>query len=222
MNGKMKIKIGTDLSMFVILMFLMSYEMVGESAHEWLGIVMFLLFLLHHILNRKWIKSILKRKYTLIRLVQTIFVMAILVFFIGSMVSGVILSQHFFKNMTIRGAANLARNIHIISAYWGFVLMAVHLGLHWNMFLKMIENRTGVYNKKVQWMIRIPMLMVVIYGIHAFLKRNIGNYMFLKAHFVFFDFSEPLLLFFVDYLAIAILFIALGHYFVKILKMIYR
>lgn len=37
MGKKQKIKSGVDLLMFVALMLLMPYGMVGETAHEWLG-----------------------------------------------------------------------------------------------------------------------------------------------------------------------------------------
>nr|WP_296094233.1 DUF4405 domain-containing protein [uncultured Dorea sp.] len=42
------------------------------------------------------------------------------------MVSGILLSRHIFRGVNIAGAANLARNVHMICAYWGFVLMAAH------------------------------------------------------------------------------------------------
>lgn len=56
MNTKQKIKITADALMTVALLLLMPYEMVGEAAHEWIGAGMFLLFILHHILNRKYRK----------------------------------------------------------------------------------------------------------------------------------------------------------------------
>ena len=39
-------------------------------------------------------------------------------------------------------------------------------------------------------------------GVYAFIKRDFGHYMFLRYHFVFFDFEEPLALFLLDYAAI--------------------
>lgn len=46
--------------------------------------------------------------------------------------------------------------------------------------------------------------------------------MFLKNEFVFFDFDEPLVLFFLDYLAVMGLFVFLGHYFAEFLKYLSR
>lgn len=38
MNKTLKFKIATDVVMTVLLLFLMSYQLVGNTAHEWLGV----------------------------------------------------------------------------------------------------------------------------------------------------------------------------------------
>ncbi len=68
MGTDRKVKIGIDLLMFLALMLLMPYEMVGETTHEWIGMAMFCLFVLHHIMNLRWTKSITKGKYTPLRI----------------------------------------------------------------------------------------------------------------------------------------------------------
>lgn len=44
--------------MTVMLLFLMAYSLIGEALHEWLGIGMLLLFVLHHILNASWYRNL--------------------------------------------------------------------------------------------------------------------------------------------------------------------
>lgn len=53
MRSIQKIKLAVDAAMTVALLFLMAYGLVGEAAHEWIGMGMFALFVAHHILNRK-------------------------------------------------------------------------------------------------------------------------------------------------------------------------
>ena len=60
--------------------------------------------------------------------------------------------------------------------------------------------------------------VVAVYGIYAFLKRDIGNYMLLRVHFVFFDYNEPLFFFLLDYIAVMGLFIFIGHYLADFLS----
>lgn len=52
MKRKTILKIVVDIGMTVMLLFLMTYELIGAAAHEWLGIGMFVLFITHHILNQ--------------------------------------------------------------------------------------------------------------------------------------------------------------------------
>ena len=63
-----------------------------------------------------------------------------------------------------------------------------------------------------KWSVRIIGILIAGYGVYAFIKRDIGNYMVLKNQFVFFDFDEPLVLFMLDYIAVMGLFVFLGHY----------
>ncbi len=51
-----------------------------------------------------------------------------------------------------------------------------------------------------------------LYGVYAFVRRQIGSYMFLQNQFVFFDFGEPRIFFFMDYLAVMCLFAVCGYY----------
>ena len=55
MSKKNIAKIGIDIVLTVLLPLLMAYTLVGEVAHEWLGLAMLLLFIAHHVLNIRWI-----------------------------------------------------------------------------------------------------------------------------------------------------------------------
>ena len=48
MGVKASAKLAVDMAMTILLMLLMAFELVGRSAHEWLGMGMFVLFVLHH------------------------------------------------------------------------------------------------------------------------------------------------------------------------------
>ena len=98
------------------------------------------------------------------------------------------------------GVANMARNIHILCAYWGFLLMAVHLGLHWNMMLRILERALPM-----KGIAKILGLLIAVYGGYAFYKREIVNYLFLRSHFVFFGPEESLGVFLLDYIYIAMM-----------------
>ncbi|SEF60998.1 DUF4405 domain-containing protein [Lachnospira multipara] len=216
------VKILVDIGMTIILMLLMAYELVGRQAHEWLGMAMFALFILHHALNRKWSKNIFKGKYTLFRLFQTMLVIMILITMLGSMISGIMLSEYAFSFVKPGGGYEMFRNIHMLSAYWGFVLMSIHIGTNVGVMTAMIK-KTKTYNLKFGRVIFVLVpILISCYGIYAFYKRLIWQYMFLISHFVFFDYNEPLVLFMADYLSVMVLFTTFGHYISRGLQSLSR
>ncbi len=212
MKPKMILKLAVDFVMTAALLLLMAYELVGQAAHEWLGIGILVLFIIHHVLNWCWIRNILKGSYNPARIMKTGVVLLIFCAMAGSMISGVILSRHALSFLPIKGGRSFARNLHMISAYWGFVLMSVHLGFHWSMMTGMLKKFFPKSSSARKWAGRILALLMAGYGIYAFAKRDIGDYMMLRSHFVFFDYDEPLIFFYLDYIAIMGLFIFAGNY----------
>ena len=64
----MKTKRAVDIVMTLLLLFLMSYQVTEQAAHEWLGMGMTALVILHQILNRKWYAALFRGKYGAIRI----------------------------------------------------------------------------------------------------------------------------------------------------------
>jgi hypothetical protein len=56
---KSKLRWAVDGGLTVCLLLLMGYELIGQTAHEVLGVLMLALFIVHHILNRKWMANLL-------------------------------------------------------------------------------------------------------------------------------------------------------------------
>ena len=69
---KKKIRIIIDISMTVMMPLLMAYSLIGELFHEIAGSLIFILFIVHHILNKKWYSNVAKGKYNARRIFQTI------------------------------------------------------------------------------------------------------------------------------------------------------
>ena len=219
MNKKFICKIVVDMIMTVLLLFLMARQITGDAAHEWLGTGMFVLWIAHHILNRNWYSNIFKGKYTAGRILQIVTNIVVSLCMLGLMVSGIILSRKVFAFLPISGGTALARRLHILSSFWGFVMMALHLGLHWNMIIGMVRKAAGlVSSKTLRIILRAAAALIAVYGVYAFIKNKFLSYMFLTTPFVFFDFERPVALFFIEYIAIMELFIFISHYGSKLIK----
>lgn len=181
---------------------------------------MFLLFILHHILNGNWYKTLFKGRYTPARVFQLVVDILVFLAMLGLMVSGIRLSNHVFAFLNIRGGMSFARLLHMAASYWGFVLMALHLGLHWGMFLgmagKVLKLRRPSRLRKL--LLTILGAGIAVYGLMVFIRRDLLTYMLLQTQFVFLDFGEPIPLFYLDYLAMMGAFIFLAYYASKLLR----
>lgn len=206
---KTKLKCTVDLLMTAALLLLMGYDLIGSALHEWLGVGMSLLFIVHLALNRTWIKRIGRGRYSAYRILQTAVILLIFVSMLGLMFSGIVLSQHIFAPLPIRGLSSIARQIHMVCSFWGFVLMSLHLGFHWGMVLSML--RLPSKGAKA-WLLRGTGWMVALYGTWAFVRRGLPGYLLMQNHFVFLDYEEPPALFYADYLAVIGLMIFCAYY----------
>ena len=222
---KKNIRILVDCGMVMLLPLLMAYSLVGETAHEYLGIGMFLLFVIHHILNIAWWKHIFRGKYTLLRVLGTVINLALAIIMLALPISGMILSRHVFLFLHF-GGASTARTVHLLASYWGLVLMSFHAGMHGNVMIGMLRKAANMQqpSKIRTWSLRVIAVLLVVCGGHAFVKNKISSYLFLRTQFVFIDFSQPIVWTLIDYLLVSILFIIIGYGFNYIihLKYVYK
>ena len=220
MKPKAVFKIAADLLMTLGLLFLMGYQFWGDAAHEWAGAGMFLLFIAHHILNANWYKSILRGKYSSFRIFQLIVDFLVFLAMIGLMVSGIMLSSHVFAFLDIHGGMSFARLLHMAAYHWGFVLMALHLGMHWGMFMGLVKKALHLKQLSRVRKIMLPVLGfgIAIYGLIVFVRRDLLTYMLLRTQFVFLDFGESILFFYMEYVAMMGTFIFLAYYISMLLR----
>jgi hypothetical protein len=189
--------------MLAILLLLMQYSMIGEELHEILGVAMFGLFIFHQILNRNWYKSLRVGKFNRDRILMTAINFLIFILMLLQIASGFILSNYLF-HFGFYSCAHTARLIHLAVSYWLFIFVAIHLGLNFK-FLKT--------QLKIKSVLPIKILAgaISIYGVYAFINRQLLDYMILKSEFVFLDFSENVVFVIADFLSILILFSSVGY-----------
>lgn len=211
-----------DCLMVILLPLLMAYSLVGEEVHEWLGVATLLLFLGHHGLNWHWYPTLLKGRWTAARVFQAAVNVVLLLSMLGLMMSGMMLSRYVFFFLPRHGGQEFARTLHMLSSYWGFCIMGLHLGLHWRAVMAWAGNRGKKRSALGISLPRIAGLLAAGYGVYSFFRHEIWLYLFLRSHFVFFDFSIPLARYLLDYAAILAAFVWLGHYASRLLQMVGR
>ena len=203
-----------DIVMTLLLLASMAYELVGPAfekifgidgyeygalIHEYIGTAFLIVVLFHLWLNRRWLMNIFNGKYNAARSVLVLSDVVLIIDVIFLLISGIMMSRVLGFDSDEGFGMSFARTSHMLAAYWGYVIMSFHVGLH---------------VKKIPLIFLIPAL----YGIYAFFKRQIHEYMFLITEFAFFDFDEPLIFFFIDYICVMVLFACAGFFIMKVCR----
>ena len=229
-----RLRPAVDLAMTLLLLLSMAYETVGPALetlcgklfgvaidgyelgpvlHEAIGAAFLLLVTLHLWLNRYWLRNIFRGRYNATRFVLTLGNVLLIVDVAFILVSGVMMSRAL--SLDWEGGMSFARTAHMLASYWGYVIMSFHIGLYWHVMSAMMFHRvtwgSGVWPHAAA-------LVLMAWGAWAFVKRQIGEYLFLSSQFVFFDFEEPIGYFLLDYVAVMILFACLGHYLILLFR----
>lgn len=221
MKKKTIIKIILDIFMTISLPLLMIQALAGEQLHEWLGIMMLIVFLIHHILNMNWHKNLLNGHYNRTRFIVTMLNFLIFICMILSAISGIMLSQYIFVFLDINFGISFARAVHMICTHWMFVLTSFHLGMHIETIKKYIELTTkkkleSVVTKRIALFISI----INIYGLKVFIDIQLWQYMFHLVEFMFYDFNRITLNVYLDYGSMMIMFSTFGYLISRLLKVI--
>ncbi|MBP3234587.1 MAG: DUF4405 domain-containing protein [Eubacterium sp.] len=195
MQGKNNtmIKRIVDICMTVLLLFLMAYQVTGEALHEWIGIGMTVLVIIHQILNRKWYGTLFKGKYNPYRIATTIVNIALLLSFALTAFCGMSMSGHavpFLYGMT---KVSFARRMHLSMSHWAFVLMGLHLGMHIPVMFARLH-----LTDKLKTVISAVLCVVAGIGLFLFIRNGMPDYLFFRVPFAFLDYEKAGILVFFE------------------------
>ena len=220
MKPQAALKIALDILMTLGLLFTMGYPFWGDAAHEWVGVCTILLWCIYHLLNGGWHRNLLRGRYPPDRVLLLTVDILLFLSMTGLIVSSALLSNYVFDAPSFHGSTSFARMLHMGSSYWCFVLVALHLGLHWAMMLGIVQKMVGRKQSPLQR--KTPLLLlntgIALYGLSVFFRRALPTYMLLQTQFVFLDFSEFIPFFYIDYLAMMGTFIYLAYYIPRFVR----
>ena len=192
--------------MTLALMLQMSMQITEQTAHEYSGVIFAALFLVHTYLNRKWYGALLRGKYNLLRAFSTLVNISLLISFVMTIFSGIIMSES-FPALNIESLTSFARLSHLCCAYLSFVLMGVHLGLHWGMIAGKI---------KTLWPAALA-IIIAGYGLYVFIEADIMSYITLQNQFAFIDYDKNFALVILENISMLAFWTLTGYQISKIL-----
>ncbi len=174
-----------DTAMTVLLLFLMAYQVTGETAHEWIGIGMTVLVIVHQILNRKWYGALFKGKYNPYRILSAVLNILLLLSFALTAFCGMSMSGHAVPFLYGMAPVSFVRRMHLSMSHWSFVLMGLHLGLH-------IPAMTAGLRRNDRTKIFFTCFFVIAggFGLYLFLQSGMPDYLFFRVPFAFLDYEK--------------------------------
>lgn len=165
------LKIILDIIMTGLLVLLYNSHVISITFHEIGGLIIFGLFIVHCIFNRKWIIAITKKIFTKSLSVKVrigyLVDFLLLLSFLFIIFSGICISKVLFPS-AIQISGIQWKSVHVFFSALSLILVGIHLGLHWNFI-------TGMFKKliKLPKKIALPVNMVLIVTICFFGAYNI-------------------------------------------------
>ncbi len=129
-SKKRVLKLVLDAIMLILLVLMYRKQAVSMAFHEIGGLALIGLFVIHHLVNGRWIAAATKRFFSkttsgFVRACYLVNVLLLLAF-LAVGVTGVLISKVVFS---IHVAGNF-KTLHYFSSALAVILMGVHLGLH--------------------------------------------------------------------------------------------
>ena len=129
------LKLLIDIMMTLAVILLMDPHATGLSVHEWGGLVICAVFLVHALLNWKWIACITGRFFTRLpgksRINYCIDALLVVGFFL-IVLSGMAIAKTIdFAWLSLPGTWPFWRNLHLFASLVTLLAVGAHVGLHW-------------------------------------------------------------------------------------------
>ena len=167
MNKKNIIKVSLDAVMTGILVLLYNSHVFSLAFHETAGLILSGLFIVHCLLNKKWIASVTAkffRKGLPVRIrVSYVINILLLTAFVFILISGIKTSQILFPP-DAENKGSVWRGIHHFSAAAAVILTGVHIGLHWNFIISMRKKISRLSSKPSRFIGIILLAAMLFFG----------------------------------------------------------
>lgn len=206
-------KLVLDILLLTLLLVEFAYELTGSTLHELLGLAMFGLLLVHGSWNWHWFRNLCKGRYKGWRVLNLVVNALLLIAALMMMANGMANSDLLYQVTAIE-LEWIPRVLHTTSANWFLVLMAVHLGLHWQQVMNETRRfaRLGKPTRLRRIVLSLLVFVLAVVGLHASFERSL--YAHLIAYYSFGQrrIDEAIVGLLIQYLAIVSLYASLAYY----------
>lgn len=168
----------------ILLVLVMCFHHIPKLFHEIIGIVWFLLIIVHIYQHRQWFGGLRQGAWHAERLLNTVTNILLFVLVIVVIGAGAGISNYLFREIM---PLDIQRSItihqfHVSLAYGIMLLCGIHWGLHWKGWLGQwkqvfnIDNAAGTY----PWVKYCLMVILILGGIYSSIINQVGDRLLMK------------------------------------------
>ncbi len=170
--NKLETNFNLDIVLAILYLIIMEPKLTGLALHEWVGLGLGIIFIIHIVLHWQWILEASKRYFKKFPKKAKLNYALDIILLIGSFVillSGLPISRKIgFSWLSIGGNINMWQHIHVAAAFLTLLVIAIHIGLHWKWAINAFK-KVGQYEIKS---VSIPlkgvfMITVVLFGLYS-------------------------------------------------------
>ena len=169
------LKLVLDAIMLVLLVLMYKKQVISMEFHEIGGLALIGLFLVHHLVNAKWIGAVTRRLFAkgtpgLVR-ARYIVDALLLLAFLAVGVTGVLISKVVFS---LHVAGNF-KTLHYFASAFAILLMGVHLGLHADFLFGKLLRKDA--NKAAKIALAVVLAALLAFGAYSLTTTSFLRYL---------------------------------------------
>lgn len=212
-------KLAADCLMVAGLLLAMTNRLTGNQAHELLGTCLLLLFIGHNVMNWRWYTTIPQR-WRSNRGKFDVFLTTLFLLALGILVgSSLMISRSLYAFLGMDGSLAL-RQVHTTAAYWFFILMSMHIGMHWSRVMAVFAGARMLPSWPSARLLvrRVLPIGIFLYGVRASFEREVCSKLFMRYAFDNWAFDTAIAPLFFQNLAIIGVYVVLIHFILSLAR----
>ena len=196
MKTKQIVRLATDAALLLLLLVVMAYSFTGNTVHEWMGIALVVLALVHLFLNKRWFVSLVKGKYNWRRMATSLINVLLILSFVVLVLLSMPISSEVFPF------------VHLYEEEMWPATWHIHLGTQWARLMKYFPKALVSGSS----LVTAVQGLVSMYGLCALWNQNFFNKLAAIGMEEYIPEGGKLSAFIIDYTAIFVLMTSIGYY----------
>jgi hypothetical protein len=173
-KNKNLFKIIFDIIMSVLLVLMFNKNVISLDFHEIGGLFLCGFFIIHNLINWKWIvvisKKIFSRDLAFKLRFGYIIDFLLLLSVAAILVSGILISKVVFTGLSIPGGN--WKVLHYFASALSLILVGIHVGLHWGFVMTMFKKYVKVPAALAKPVSIILVIAVLAFGLYSIYSSN--------------------------------------------------